>query len=116
MCFDHQYADVYYAEVRRARKPHICNDCYEKIQPGELYLYISGIGDDGPFTAKVCGACELTRLRMSFHEIAEGCEGDETICPVGELQEWLIEYDDWGTSVTASQRSRCRRVKRVNGT
>src|SRR6185312_1320887 len=95
MCFDHDgYADAYTDTVRKARKPHACDECYEKsIAAGQLYFATSGIFEGQPFNGHYCGACELTRFRIWLHELGEGCFGNDAWCPLGELHEYCGETD-----------------------
>lgn len=95
MCFDTDgYVAAYQEAIRKARKPHRCNEsCGNPINVGDLYVSFSGIYDDGPFSGATCGACELTRQRIHKHELAEGCHWNESWCPSGELRDYCVEAE-----------------------
>lgn len=91
MCFDHyddEYAEFYGERYVMCRKPHRCEECGRAIPSGELAMNRSGKFDGDMFSLYVCGACELTRYQIHLHEIEEGCKGDETWCPNGELLQY----------------------------
>lgn len=94
MCFYYdEYAEFFDDNYVKCRKAHRCEECNQPIQIGELAYATSGKFDGNMFSAHYCGACELTRYNVHLHEIEEGCTGEETWCPSGELMEYCAEHD-----------------------
>jgi hypothetical protein len=67
------YLECYREIYRKARKQHSCYECRGKIVRGENYWYVSGIGEDGPFDAKICLCCyklqkDLIKKCNSFYD------------------------------------------------
>ena len=53
---------------RKARKPHVCDECGRKIKPGEVYENASGIWDGDAYTFKTCQQCgSIARAWLSEH-------------------------------------------------
>jgi hypothetical protein len=52
--------------VQRARRPYTCDNCrrHAVIEQGDQYLYLFGVVDDLPVSARFCGAC----CRSEFYE------------------------------------------------
>lgn len=74
MCYEpDEYYECYESTIRKARKPHKCDGCFQPIEAGELYKYGSGIFQGEPVVDRVCGACELRVYRLHIIELAEGC-------------------------------------------
>lgn len=74
MCYEpDEYYECYETTIRKARKPHKCDGCFQPIGAGELYKYGSGIFQGEPVVDRVCGACELRVYRLHIIELAEGC-------------------------------------------
>lgn len=74
MCYEpDEYYDCYETTIRKARKQHKCDGCFQPIEAGELYKYGSGILQGEPVVDRVCGACELRVYRLHIIELAEGC-------------------------------------------
>lgn len=48
--------------TRKARKPHVCDECGRTIEPGETYSYWNSIQERGdpPTTHKMCAHCNGT--------------------------------------------------------
>ena len=53
--------DAYQHEIRKARKTHLCCECYGKIQPGELYHLHKGVLDGEWEQYKICSDCQELR-------------------------------------------------------
>ncbi len=43
--------------IRRANKPHVCDECREAIAKGDRYEYVSGKWDGDILTVKTCLSC-----------------------------------------------------------
>lgn len=54
---DYDPATVYSSAVRTARKPHRCEECGSKIEPGGKYEYVFGIWEGDVSIFKTCEAC-----------------------------------------------------------
>lgn len=67
-----------------ARKPHRCEDCDRRIDPGELYLRQRVIGDDGPYTWKRCAHCRAFIALYHDEMVSDWYEG---IGP-DDISEW----------------------------
>lgn len=70
-CFyagDYDGPDLYYKQVRKARKVHKCCECSEEIKPGSEYEHVSGKWDGRMDEFKTCLVC--AEIRDTF-----GCEG-----------------------------------------
>lgn len=76
-------------KIRKARKDHKCCECHGRISAGELYVYCSGIGDEGPESFKTCLECD--DIRDSYDAKERPMEG----APFGALRECLMETEDW---------------------
>ena len=55
---DYDSCTVYNEKDRKARKPHKCLECGRIIEPGEIYIYGSGIFDHAPFNHATCADCQ----------------------------------------------------------
>jgi len=53
---DYDPASFYRAEIRTARKPHICEECGAPILPGEIYEHVTGKWDNIA-SFKTCRHC-----------------------------------------------------------
>ena len=53
--------DCHKEKIVTARKKHRCYECFQDIQPGEKYEYVSGIWDGDPQTYKTCLDCKSIR-------------------------------------------------------
>lgn len=94
MCFDHDYYPEFSDwSVVKCRKPHQCEECGKTIPSGELAEHHTGQFDGEFFSTYLCGSCEATRHKVHKHELAEGCRGSETWCPVGELHEYCKDHE-----------------------
>jgi len=72
---DYEGAAVSSTKWRKARIEHICCECHEPIQPGEIYEYVKGYWD-GWDSFKTCKTCTTIR---------------EEYCPCGWLYGGLRE-------------------------
>lgn len=77
------YSDIWRAETRTARKPHWCEECARRIQPGETYRYITELYDGRWATFKQCRHCVALGAWMDVL-----CGG----YPIAGLHEELIEH------------------------
>ena len=78
-----------YREIRRkARKPHRCGDCKGMIQPGEHYMYISGLWEGEPENFSRCYDCNQIRCDI------KNTTGDDNCMPLNGLLNWLLDYGD----------------------
>jgi hypothetical protein len=90
MCFYvDDYAEFASEGVSRARKAQRCCECKSTIAPGERYEWFSGKQDGEFFRLKSCRRCSYDRLRVVEHELAEGCDWEESWPPFGELVGYL---------------------------
>lgn len=49
--------------TQKARKPHVCSNCWRKIDPGESYYRTRGFDGGDAWTFKQCAHCEsVTKL------------------------------------------------------
>lgn len=93
MCFDHDgdFADFCGTAYPKVAKPHRCDECDRIIEAGHLAMNQSGKFDGSMFSTYTCGECELTRYQIHLHELEEGCKGQETWCPHGELLQYCFD-------------------------
>ncbi len=81
------YVDIsceFYSERQpKARKDHVCGDCFRTIKAGENYLYISGSWEGDFSTHKQCLNCQKVANLLTKH-----CGG----YLFGEMDEDLIEH------------------------
>ena len=65
LCFhDYDYgdsADCYRVLMRKARKPHKCEECGGTIPARAEYEYASGVHDGSAFSVKTCAGCASVR-------------------------------------------------------
>lgn len=62
VCVDsYDHADVYVAEMVKARKAHKCCECEDPIKPGDRYEYVRGLWDGYWSTFKTCQTCVAIR-------------------------------------------------------
>lgn len=63
MCdFDHEETCVVLHDVsRRARKPHVCNECRRVIAAGETYSNLCVLFDGTKETHRICSHCLVAR-------------------------------------------------------
>ncbi len=63
-----------------ARKPHWCEDCGRRIEPGEKYSRAFLVGDCGPYTWKRCGHC-IAFWHLYWDELVDcdGCACRDTV-------------------------------------
>jgi len=93
MCFVHDGVSSDFLTVRypKTRKPHTCDECFRAIPAGELAEYVSQKFEGELLANYYCGECEATRFRVHLMELAEGCAGNETWCPIGDLANYCDE-------------------------
>lgn len=73
-------------EYRKARKDHVCAECYRAITKGEVYAASSYISDGGFSTNKACAHCDASREWLNKH-----CGGWVTEGLMEELEEHFEE-------------------------
>jgi hypothetical protein len=54
---DYDPPDFYHREIRKARKPHKCDECAGIILPGDQYEHVRGKWEDCISTFETCGHC-----------------------------------------------------------
>ncbi len=54
---DYDPPSFYEADIRKARKPHVCCECHEHINPGDKYEHVSGKWDDRLAAYDTCSIC-----------------------------------------------------------
>ena len=92
MCFYHDItSEIWHESTRRARKEYICDECLEKIETGELYVYVRGRCEGIWFVDRECRRCIWDRHRIQRHELKEGCRGMETDPGHGMIWDTLLE-------------------------
>lgn len=93
MCFYRDYGviDFHRVAVVQTRKAHQCTECFRDIPAGELAEYVSQKYEGELCANYYCGECEATRFRIHLMELAEGCTGNETWCPIGDLANYCDE-------------------------
>lgn len=64
---DYETPSVCSSQMRRARKPHRCDECRRTIEPGELYQRTWGVWDGEPDSFKACGICIQFRDYVLAH-------------------------------------------------
>ena len=90
MCFiADEYAEVYHAHSRRARKDHQCYECNDGIKAGEIYEYGSGVFDGRGFSQKTCRRCVYDRARIYQIERRNGCRDGESFPLAGGILDGL---------------------------
>lgn len=47
--------------ARKARKRHVCEECFRSIHPGEAYHRTAGSWEGNFFTIKACAHCQIFR-------------------------------------------------------
>jgi hypothetical protein len=57
-------------ETRKAKKTHICRECFRVIHPGETYHYASGKSEGRMWSAKTCAHCDVAATWL-----LENCNG-----------------------------------------
>ena len=57
MDYDSDENKFHWAEVRKARKAHVCCECRETIPAGARYEHVSAKSDDCVWSAKTCPTC-----------------------------------------------------------
>jgi hypothetical protein len=93
MCYEpDEYYECYESAIRKARKPHKCDGCFQPIESGDLYKYGSGIFQGEPVVDRVCGACELRVYRLHIIELAEGCPPWSSWYPPYDAIEAMCEH------------------------
>lgn len=58
---DYDAPDFYTAKIRKARKPHRCEECAGQIMPGDTYEHVSGKWVDYLDTFVTCRHCVSLR-------------------------------------------------------
>ena len=92
MCFEYDgYTEFAQDRVVKGRKTHKCGECRGSIAAGEDYYFHSGKFDGEFFTHKLCRRCAYDRTRVVEHELAEGCDWEESWPPFGGLVEHLCD-------------------------
>lgn len=91
MCFETESPELASSTVVKCRKPHKCEECRETIPAGDFADYQTGRFDGEWYRFHLCGACELTRQKLSDHERAEGCHWSESWCPIGDLSSYCLD-------------------------
>ena len=54
---DHDGADFYHEEARKARTNHRCSECRDMILPGSRYVKVAGKSDGSVWSLAICAAC-----------------------------------------------------------
>lgn len=91
MCFVHEFTTQFSSTTfPKARKQHRCSECGATIQPGDVYYYQAGLGEDF-YVWKECRRCRFDLKRVFDHEQAEGCGWSESFAPGGELGDALCD-------------------------
>ncbi len=92
MCFYYDgYNEFQSSRVHKARKQHRCVECNDPIMPGEKYIYFVA-KFEGDFSAvKCCRRCEYLRDLIAKKEVERGCDRSESICPFGEIRDYISE-------------------------
>ncbi len=83
-CEEGQEPSVYVERERRARKPHVCEECSNPILIGERYLRISGVWDGMGQDFATCLSCRDIRQAL-----AAATPEQECIPAIGCLREAL---------------------------
>lgn len=93
MCFysDDDAPEMMTESTPKARKDHTCCECREVIPRGERYHLVSGKWDGNFDTFRTCRRCCFDRNRVVEHEIAEGCDWEDSWPPFGHLVGHLEE-------------------------
>lgn len=89
-CIDMDYGegcDLYYAELRTARKEHQCGECHQLIQPGQRYEYVSTAHDGIFLHFKTCMICCAIR-----DDLADSFIHGELWAAIREL--YGLDYDE----------------------
>lgn len=79
-------------KARRARKAHVCDECWAEICVGETYEYTSGIWDGVPQSFHIHTECERWREGLSDAIKARPASGLCECFGFGKLRESLEEY------------------------
>lgn len=78
------YPQAYRELTRKARKQYKCFECYNAIQVGEKYQYVSGVWDGKPDSFKTCLSCSDLR------EFYRGETGEDYLV-FGMLRDYIYE-------------------------
>lgn len=92
-------------KIVKARKQHRCDACVRPIEPGAQHWRSAYLYDGTVSTLRLCVRCHRLGQLIHEHEIAEGCDWNESWCPLGEEESYLRErgltYDEASDSLMA---------------
>ena len=75
---DGDTARVYYARTRRARVPHVCDECREMIPAGAEYEEATGLWDGGWWERyRTCAPCVAMRRDLCPNGWVHGALGEQ---------------------------------------
>ena len=89
MCmYDDSESTTFYAEsIRRARKPHKCDECGREIGKGEQYQHVSAKWGGYVQTVKTCSHCQVLQQWLQ-----KECGGFVHHAIVDDAKEHVVEY------------------------
>ncbi len=61
------YFDLCSTSERKARKPHVCSECYRQIMSGEKYFYTTYLSEGAWEINKCCRHCNVGREWLNKH-------------------------------------------------
>lgn len=94
MCFynDGNYDSRFLGKTMpKSSKARPCFECQEEIPVGDAYVRYAFVMDGKAYNTPVCLKCELIRDLIKDKEMAEGCREHESICPIGEIWDYMEE-------------------------
>ena len=103
-------ADVYVARVRKARKPHKCDECGRIVNAGEQYLYASMLYERHWSSFATCEHCQSASQWLS-----DNCGGYLHGGVLEDIQEHRHEYPQLRFSLLRLEIGMCRQWKRFDG-
>ncbi len=101
-------------KVRKARKQHVCGECWRFIEPGEKYIYGAGKFDGEMYSSKMCLHCKVAAnwLSIRCHGYLYGGISED----VGDhLQENVLDDLKEKTWVEHIHNGMCKKWKTESG-
>lgn len=82
-------------EIRKARKPHRCDECDETIGVGHVYRSMVFKLEDRIYQHDECARCNFVRHAIFAVERSRGCEKWESWAAHGDLARAWEENDEY---------------------
>jgi hypothetical protein len=82
---DGDIATFYRAKTYRARHVHVCNECGETIQPGEIYEYVSAYWCGDFDVLKTCATCLAVRSEFFCGNFTHRAIWEDLHCHIEDI-------------------------------